>query len=67
MREGGALTARWEEEKADLDEVRAVKREIESRQIELEQAQRRGDLETAARIQYGDLRDLGRICSASDS
>jgi ATP-dependent Clp protease ATP-binding subunit ClpB len=54
------LTARWEEEKKDLDAVKDVKAQIESRQVELEQAQRRGDLETAARIRYGDLRELAQ-------
>jgi len=53
-----ALSAQWEEEKAELDEIRLVKEEIDQKNTELEQAQRRGDLETAARIQYGELRDL---------
>ncbi|MBM4112009.1 MAG: ATP-dependent chaperone ClpB [Phycisphaerae bacterium] len=53
-----ALTAQWEEEKRDLDAVKSVRAEIERRHVELEQAQRRGDLERAARIQYGELRDL---------
>ncbi len=52
------LTARWEVEKAELDEIQAVKAEIDHKQTQLEQAQRRGDLERAARIQYGELRDL---------
>jgi ATP-dependent Clp protease ATP-binding subunit ClpB len=45
-------------EKSELDEIKAVKDQIERRHVELEQAQRRGDLETAARIQYGELREL---------
>ena len=53
-----SLTARWEEEKKDLDAVKTVKAQIDSKRVELEQAQRRGDLEAAARIQYGDLREL---------
>ena len=52
------LTAQWEDEKKDLDEIKAVKAEIDHKQTELEQAQRRGDLEAAARIQYSDLREL---------
>ncbi len=54
----GALTARWDDEKRDLDVVRSIKNEIEAKRTELEQAQRVGDLERAARIQYGDLVDL---------
>ncbi len=53
-----ALTARWEAEKKDLDAVKHVKEQIDARKVALEQAQRRGDLETAARIQYGEIRDL---------
>ncbi|MBL0921733.1 MAG: ATP-dependent chaperone ClpB [Phycisphaerales bacterium] len=54
------LTARWQEEKAVLDSVKAIKEEMDAKKTELEQAQRRGDLETAARIQYGDLRELDK-------
>ncbi|MDP1662651.1 MAG: Clp protease N-terminal domain-containing protein, partial [Phycisphaerales bacterium] len=53
-----ALTARWETEKKDLDAVKAIKEKIDAKQTELEQAQRRGDLEAAARVRYGDMRDL---------
>jgi ATP-dependent Clp protease ATP-binding subunit ClpB len=52
------LTSRWDAEKKDLDAVRAIKEEMESKQVALDQAQRRGDLEAAARIRYGDLRSL---------
>jgi ATP-dependent Clp protease ATP-binding subunit ClpB len=52
------LTAQWEAEKSELDEIKAVKAEIDRKHTELEQAQRAGELERAARIQYGDLRDL---------
>jgi ATP-dependent Clp protease ATP-binding subunit ClpB len=61
-----SLTARWEVEKAELDEIRAVKSEIDARHTSLEQAQRRGDLETAARIQYGELRELDQRLSAAE-
>jgi ATP-dependent Clp protease ATP-binding subunit ClpB len=54
------LTARWEQEKKDLDAVKEIKSQIDARQTELEQAQRRGDLETAARIRYGEMRELAR-------
>ena len=56
----GALTAQWEAEKKDLDAVKRVKGQIDHKKVELEQAQRRGDLETAARIQYGELRELAK-------
>ncbi|MDG1136611.1 MAG: AAA family ATPase, partial [Phycisphaerales bacterium] len=52
------ITSRWDIEKAELEEISATKTEIDSKQTELGQAQRSGDLETAARIQYGELREL---------
>jgi ATP-dependent Clp protease ATP-binding subunit ClpB len=52
------LSAQWDVEKAELDEIKAVKAQIDRKHTELEQAQRRGDLEQAARIQYGELREL---------
>src|SRR5262249_27360310 len=53
-----SLTARWENEKGVLERIKAVKQEIDAKRVELENAQRRGDLERAARIQYGELREL---------
>ncbi len=53
-----ALTARWEAEKAELEAVQALKHELDAKRTELEQAQRRGDLETAAKIQYGEIREI---------
>jgi len=54
------LGARWAQEKAELDTIKEIKAEIDRKQTEFEQAQRRGDLETAARIQYGEQRELTR-------
>ena len=62
-----ALSARWEEEKRDLDAVKTVKARIDSKKVELEQAQRRGDLETAARIQYGELRELAQQLDTAEA
>ena len=60
-----ALTAQWQSEKKDLDAIKEVKQAIDARRTELEQAQRRGDLERAARIQYGEIRELEkRLASA---
>jgi ATP-dependent Clp protease ATP-binding subunit ClpB len=60
------LTAQWEIEKRELDEIKAVKAEIDHKQTEFDQAQRRGDLETAARIRYSDLRELEARLKASE-
>ena len=53
-----AQHARWDSEHQVLRDIKAVKERIEAKQTELEQAQRAGDLERAARIQYGELREL---------
>jgi ATP-dependent Clp protease ATP-binding subunit ClpB len=53
-----SLTAQWEVEKKDLDAIKACKTELDRKQTELDQAQRAGQLEKAARIQYGEMRDL---------
>ncbi|MBI1371373.1 MAG: ATP-dependent chaperone ClpB [Phycisphaera sp.] len=53
-----ALTAKWEQEKGALDHIKQMKEQIDAKQTELEQAQRAGDLERAARIQYGEIREL---------
>ncbi|MDP7004604.1 MAG: ATP-dependent chaperone ClpB [Phycisphaerales bacterium] len=61
------ITARWDIEKAELEEIREIKSAIDTKQTELVQSQRIGDLETAARIQYGELRDLDeRLHNAED-
>ena len=59
LREQNAgLTARWENEVGALRRIKEIKEQVASAQTELEDAQRRGDLERAARIQYGQLREL---------
>jgi ATP-dependent Clp protease ATP-binding subunit ClpB len=52
------LKARWENEKAAMESIKKLQEQIDHKQVELEQAQRQGNLEAAARIQYGELRDL---------
>ncbi len=61
-----ALTARWESEKKDLDAVKNIKGEIDAKRTQLEQAQRRGDLEQAARIQYGEIRELEKRLAVAE-
>jgi ATP-dependent Clp protease ATP-binding subunit ClpB len=62
----GALTARWDEEKKELDAVKKIKESIAQRQIALDQAQRRGDLEAAARIRYGEIRELEQQLASAE-
>jgi len=53
-----ALTARWENEKGLLDAIKSIREQIDAKQNELAGAQRNGDWERAARIQYGELAEL---------
>ncbi|MHC4993582.1 MAG: AAA family ATPase, partial [Planctomycetota bacterium] len=55
-----ALTAQWEAERGSLDRIKELRERIDAAQVELEQAQRAGDLESAARIQYGTLIELNK-------
>jgi len=52
------LTKQWEAEKGEIDEIKRLKRRIEEAQTQFENAQRKGDLETAARLRYGTIADL---------
>ncbi|MEE2681500.1 MAG: ATP-dependent chaperone ClpB [Planctomycetota bacterium] len=65
--ENDALSARWEQEKSELDSLAQIKESIDAKETELEQAKRRGDFETASRIQYGDLVELNEQLSAAES
>jgi ATP-dependent Clp protease ATP-binding subunit ClpB len=53
-----ALTAQWQNEKAAVNAVSVVQTQLEQAKLELEQAQRKGDLNLAAQIQYGKIPDL---------
>src|SRR5262245_44151363 len=52
------LKAQWQNEKAAINAVSIVNGQIEQAKIELEQAQRRNDLNLAAQVQYGKLPEL---------
>ena len=56
--ESNRLRAQWEREKEAIQAIRATKERIEATRLEIEQAERRADLEAAARLRYGTLRDL---------
>lgn len=52
------LTAEWESEKCGIDKVKEFKEKIANAQTEFEEAQRKGDLESAARLKYGTIAEL---------
>jgi len=52
------LTSRWEGEKGEIDQIKQVKQKIEEAQTHFESAQRKGELETAARLKYETIANL---------
>ncbi|MGA3142538.1 MAG: ATP-dependent chaperone ClpB [Verrucomicrobiota bacterium] len=61
-----ALTAQWQNEKAAVNAVSVVQTQLEQAKLELEQAQRRGDLTKSAEIQYGKIPDLEKKLAAME-
>ena len=53
-----ALTARWQSEKQAIGELRELKEKLEQTRLEMERAERNADLEKAARLRYGEQRQL---------
>ena len=52
------LSARWQHEKGIIQAMRDIKAQIDEARVQLEQAERRSDLETAARLRYGTIPEL---------
>ncbi|HBG28389.1 MAG: ATP-dependent chaperone ClpB [Planctomycetes bacterium GWF2_41_51] len=52
------LTAKWESEKADINAIKEIKEKIDRSNNEFEDAQRKGDLEKAARLKYSTIAEL---------
>ncbi len=59
LRERSAqLHTRWQIEKEAISELQSTKEQIEQTRVEIEQSERRAELEKVARLRYGTLRDL---------
>ncbi len=52
------LTTRWQTEKAAIADLQKIKEQTEQAQNEMDGAERRNDLEKAARLRYGTLYEL---------
>jgi ATP-dependent Clp protease ATP-binding subunit ClpB len=61
-----ALTTRWQSEKQAISELRALKEKLEETRLQIERAERRADLEKAARLRYGDQRQLEEQIRAAE-
>jgi ATP-dependent Clp protease ATP-binding subunit ClpB len=53
-----AMVAHWENEKRAITEIRDLKEQLENARMEAERAEREGDLERAAQLRYGTMREL---------
>jgi ATP-dependent Clp protease ATP-binding subunit ClpB len=62
-----ALNLRWEREKSGLNRVGELKKQLDELQGQIERAQRDGDLETASRLQYGELPRLEKELEAASA
>ncbi len=62
-----ALTARYQREKAEVEEQRTLRTRLEQARRDMEAAERRYDLGKAAELKYGVIPELERRLSASDS
>ncbi|MFN9546689.1 MAG: ATP-dependent chaperone ClpB [Cyanobacteriota bacterium] len=62
-----ALNAQWQKEKGAIDELSAIKEEIEHVQLQIEQAKRSYDLNKAAELEYGTLGALNRKLATKEA
>jgi ATP-dependent Clp protease ATP-binding subunit ClpB len=60
-----ALVGRWEHEKAGLNRVGELKKRIDDLRGQAERAQRDGNLETSARLMYGEIPALEKELAAA--
>jgi len=61
------LTTRWRAEKEKIDAEGTLKAELDAARIELEQAQREGDLAKAGELQYGRIPELEKKLNEASS
>ncbi|MDL1900609.1 ATP-dependent chaperone ClpB [Anaerolineae bacterium CFX9] len=62
-----ALTARWQKEKDAITTIRTIKAQIDEAKNALEIAERHANLEEAARLRYGTLRELEQQLSEAEA
>jgi ATP-dependent Clp protease ATP-binding subunit ClpB len=53
-----SLTAQWDREKGEINYIKELKQKIDAAQLQFEDAQRKGELEKAARLKYETITNL---------
>jgi ATP-dependent Clp protease ATP-binding subunit ClpB len=61
-----ALSARWQTEKQAISGLRELKEKLEQTHLDIERAERESNLEKAARLRYGDLREIEQKIQAAE-
>jgi ATP-dependent Clp protease ATP-binding subunit ClpB len=65
--EGDALKARWQLEKESVQGLRTLREQIDQVKTEIDQAERAYDLNRAAELKYGKMRELTAKLAAAES
>jgi len=64
--ESSGLTARWQAEKARLDDAQKLKEKLDQARFDLEKAQRSGDLAKAGELAYGVIPELEKNLAVAE-
>jgi len=68
--QASGLRARWQKERGAIGEIASLKEKLEALRFEAEQATRKGDLQRAAELQYGEIpnaeRTLAQLTAEQD-
>jgi len=68
--QASGLRARWQKERGAIGEIASLKERLENLRFEAEQATRKGDLQRAAELQYGEIpkaeRELAELTQEQD-
>lgn len=65
-KEDSQMTALWEKDRSEIDQIKQIKKQIEDAQNRFENAQHKGDLEAAARLKYGTIEELKKQLSEKE-
>ena len=61
------LTAQWDREKGEINYIKELKQKIDAASLQFEDAQRKGELETAARLKYETITNLKKELEAKEA
>jgi ATP-dependent Clp protease ATP-binding subunit ClpB len=61
------LSAQWNREKGEINYIKELKQKIDAASLQFEDAQRKGELETAARLKYDTIANLKKELEAKEA